>query len=89
MSTKLFLIAAIGLTVASLVFAQNNPSGVSLFFGKAGCANCHEVNGRGGIVGPDRGPSTGVATCPCRHALWLLVTRHAYTYENLLRRTMP
>src|SRR5262245_38989199 len=55
MSTKLFLIAALGLTAASPLFlAQNNPSaGESLFFGKAGCAYCHEVNGRGGIVGPD------------------------------------
>jgi putative heme-binding domain-containing protein len=28
-------------------------AGESLFFGKAGCATCHGVNGRGGIVGPD------------------------------------
>jgi len=28
-------------------------AGESLFFGKAGCASCHAVNGRGGIVGPD------------------------------------
>ena len=28
-------------------------AGESLFFGRAGCANCHAVNGRGGIVGPD------------------------------------
>jgi PQQ-dependent dehydrogenase (methanol/ethanol family) len=27
--------------------------GEALFFGRAGCATCHEVNGRGGIVGPD------------------------------------
>ena len=27
--------------------------GESLFFGKANCAGCHEVNGRGGITGPD------------------------------------
>jgi PQQ-dependent dehydrogenase (methanol/ethanol family) len=27
--------------------------GESVFFGSAGCANCHQVNGRGGIVGPD------------------------------------
>jgi len=54
MSTKLFLIAAMGLMTTSLFFAQNNPApGESLFFGKAACANCHEINGRGGIVGPD------------------------------------
>src|SRR5262245_1495953 len=28
-------------------------SGETLFFGKASCASCHEVNGRGGVVGPD------------------------------------
>jgi PQQ-dependent dehydrogenase (methanol/ethanol family) len=27
--------------------------GEALFFGKAACGNCHEVNARGGIVGPD------------------------------------
>jgi PQQ-dependent dehydrogenase (methanol/ethanol family) len=31
----------------------NRASGESLFFGKAGCAMCHQLNGRGGIVGPD------------------------------------
>jgi PQQ-dependent dehydrogenase (methanol/ethanol family) len=31
----------------------NRASGETLFFGKAGCASCHQVNGRGGIVGPD------------------------------------
>ena len=28
-------------------------AGEALFFGKAACSSCHEVNGRGGIVGPD------------------------------------
>jgi alcohol dehydrogenase (cytochrome c) len=28
-------------------------AGAQIFFGKAGCAGCHEVNGRGGVVGPD------------------------------------
>jgi alcohol dehydrogenase (cytochrome c) len=28
-------------------------AGEALFFGKAGCASCHEVNGRGGVTGPD------------------------------------
>jgi PQQ-dependent dehydrogenase (methanol/ethanol family) len=28
-------------------------AGETLFFGRAGCAACHDVNGRGGIVGPD------------------------------------
>ena len=28
-------------------------AGETLFFDRAGCATCHDVNGRGGIVGPD------------------------------------
>ncbi len=28
-------------------------AGETLFFGRAACASCHEVNARGGIVGPD------------------------------------
>ena len=28
-------------------------TGEKLFFGKAGCAGCHEVNARGGRVGPE------------------------------------
>jgi len=31
----------------------NRASGETLFFGKAGCATCHQVNGRGAVVGPD------------------------------------
>jgi PQQ-dependent dehydrogenase (methanol/ethanol family) len=28
-------------------------AGEALFYGRAGCASCHEVNGRGGVTGPD------------------------------------
>ncbi len=28
-------------------------AGETLFFGKAGCASCHEINARGGVTGPD------------------------------------
>src|SRR6266700_1307792 len=42
---------------AAILAAQQNSSpaaaGEALFFGKAGCASCHEVNGRGGVTGPD------------------------------------
>jgi len=31
----------------------NPAAGEALFFGRAGCATCHQVNGRGGITGPD------------------------------------
>jgi PQQ-dependent dehydrogenase (methanol/ethanol family) len=33
--------------------AAHIAAGQALFFGKAGCASCHEVNGRGAFVGPD------------------------------------
>jgi alcohol dehydrogenase (cytochrome c) len=33
--------------------AGNAAAGEVLFLGKAGCVTCHEVNGRGGITGPD------------------------------------
>lgn len=33
--------------------AGSAAAGEGLFFGKAQCASCHEVNARGGIVGPD------------------------------------
>jgi alcohol dehydrogenase (cytochrome c) len=35
------------------VLAAQQPAGEVLFFGKAGCGGCHEVNGRGGVTGPD------------------------------------
>jgi alcohol dehydrogenase (cytochrome c) len=28
-------------------------AGEALFFGRAGCASCHEINARGGVTGPD------------------------------------
>src|SRR6185503_4263888 len=28
-------------------------AGENIFYGKGACNTCHEVNGRGGIVGPD------------------------------------
>jgi outer membrane protein assembly factor BamB/cytochrome c2 len=31
----------------------NPAAGEAVFLGVGGCANCHEVNGRGGVVGPD------------------------------------
>jgi PQQ-dependent dehydrogenase (methanol/ethanol family) len=38
----------------STAASGNTTAGEALFFGtKANCASCHEVNGRGGVVGPD------------------------------------
>src|SRR5207248_11426091 len=38
---------------AMMPVAGNAAAGETLFYGRAACASCHEVNARGGIVGPD------------------------------------
>jgi PQQ-dependent dehydrogenase (methanol/ethanol family) len=47
--------AALLAGVAGLLLAQapQVQSGEALFFGKAACGACHQVNARGGIAGPD------------------------------------
>jgi alcohol dehydrogenase (cytochrome c) len=62
----LFLTGLLGLTAAALAAQQSGgnsgaTAGEALFFGKAGCGACHEVSGRGGIVGPDL---SGIGTRP-------------------------
>lgn len=39
--------------VAKAAMAGNRLAGEQLFFGKAGCVNCHEINARGGVLGPE------------------------------------
>src|SRR5436190_4692836 len=41
------------MVAASQISTDAVSAGESLFFGRAGCASCHQVNGRGGITGPD------------------------------------
>src|SRR5678815_2209890 len=51
---SLALIAAgAGLLAAAQNPINNVAAGEAVFFGKGNCSTCHEVNGRGGIVGPD------------------------------------
>lgn len=45
--------AGTALATMSAVSGGDVAAGESLFFGRAGCATCHEINGRGGVVGPD------------------------------------
>jgi alcohol dehydrogenase (cytochrome c) len=40
-------------TGLSMPESKDTAAGEALFFGRGGCATCHEVNGRGGVVGPD------------------------------------
>src|SRR5215831_12642491 len=62
MQTRLTLFFIASPCLAAAVFAAQQPTsdpagsaaiGESLFFGKAGCSGCHEVNGKGGVTGPD------------------------------------
>jgi PQQ-dependent dehydrogenase (methanol/ethanol family) len=52
----MFFIALIAVSAALLARQHsdgNVAAGEGVFFGKGNCATCHEINGRGGIVGPD------------------------------------
>jgi putative heme-binding domain-containing protein len=54
---QLWHLAAYVASLSAPAFSRQVPgdpkSGEQLFFGKAGCANCHSVLGRGGALGPD------------------------------------
>jgi alcohol dehydrogenase (cytochrome c) len=45
--------AAVSTDQAAASVSDDAAAGEVLFGAKAGCATCHEVNGRGGIIGPD------------------------------------
>jgi alcohol dehydrogenase (cytochrome c) len=45
--------AAVSTDQAAASVSGDAAAGEVLFGAKAGCATCHEVNGRGGIIGPD------------------------------------
>ncbi len=47
------LIGSASVADSSGAIAGDAAAGEALFFGKARCADCHQINGRGGIVGPD------------------------------------
>jgi len=47
----------------------DSAAGESLFFGAAGCASCHQVNGRGGIVGPDLSAAGRTAAATLRRKI--------------------
>jgi len=49
--------------------AGDASAGETLFFGPAQCADCHEVNGRGGIVGPDLSGAARFAPATLRQKL--------------------
>ncbi|HKY21251.1 MAG TPA: PQQ-dependent dehydrogenase, methanol/ethanol family [Vicinamibacterales bacterium] len=44
-------------------------SGEALFFGKAACSRCHEVNARGGVTGPDLSNAGRLASAAIRQKI--------------------
>ena len=44
-------------------------AGEAIFHGRAGCAGCHEVNGRGGITGPDLSNAGRLAAAALRQKI--------------------
>ncbi len=47
----------------------NAAAGEGVFFGKAACVACHEVNGRGGIAGPDLSTAGRLPAAALRQAI--------------------
>ncbi len=79
--------------------AGNGARGRSLFFGSAGCAECHMMNGQGGFLGPDLS-GYGKSHTPDdvrewivnpnkdldpRHGTIVIVTRSGQKYAGVLR----
>ena len=44
-------------------------AGEALFYGKAGCASCHEINARGGVTGPDLSNAGRLAAAAIRQKI--------------------
>ena len=62
--------AGVGAGAGPGVRAVGDPAaGEALFSGRSGCAACHEVNGRGGIVGPDLSASGQTSTQALRQKI--------------------
>lgn len=47
------LAAAAVTALGSQAPSPDTAAGEAVFFGKGGCGSCHEINGRGGVTGPD------------------------------------
>ncbi len=56
-------------TAAGAPTGGDAAAGEQLFFGAAACASCHEINGRGGIVGPDLSGAARYAPAALRQKL--------------------
>ncbi|MBI3493672.1 MAG: c-type cytochrome, partial [Acidobacteria bacterium] len=58
-----------GAATAPMPAEGNAAAGEALFLGRAACAGCHEVNGRGGIAGPDLSGAGRLSPAALRQAI--------------------
>ena len=61
--------ASTGPARGAIVPEGNTAAGEALFFGKAGCASCHEINARGGVTGPDLSNAGRLAAAALRQKI--------------------
>jgi PQQ-dependent dehydrogenase (methanol/ethanol family) len=60
---------AVTTTGAPAAVAGDPAAGEALFFGKAACSTCHEINGRGGVTGPDLSDAARLAPAALRRKI--------------------
>jgi PQQ-dependent dehydrogenase (methanol/ethanol family) len=58
-----------GAPAAGSAVGGNAVAGEALFFGKGECATCHDINGRGGAVGPDLSAAGQLSVAALRQAI--------------------
>jgi PQQ-dependent dehydrogenase (methanol/ethanol family) len=61
--------AARGVPAAGTAVGGNPAAGEAVFFGKGACATCHDINGRGGAVGPDLSAAGQLSAAALRQAI--------------------
>jgi PQQ-dependent dehydrogenase (methanol/ethanol family) len=58
-----------GAPSAGTAVGGNAAAGEAVFFGKGECATCHDINGRGGVVGPDLSAAGQLSAAAIRQAI--------------------
>jgi alcohol dehydrogenase (cytochrome c) len=58
-----------GAPAAGTAVGGSAAAGETLFFGKGECATCHDINGRGGAVGPDLSAAGQLSVAALRQAI--------------------
>ena len=58
-----------GAAASASAVGGNAVAGEAIFFGKGACATCHDINGRGGAVGPDLSAAGQLPVATIRQAI--------------------